>query len=373
MKVGLITYHSAYNFGSVLQAYASQEVIKQLGADVKIINYRMNSQKQYYSLLGYGKGIKVPLKKLMMLPQLSGRKKRRLRYEQFIADNMSLTFEVNEPDEFDIFNDSFDVYVSGSDQIWNLHSNEFNRVGIEYMKPYLLTFTNHKKISYASSIVNMNEDELLKLKKYLLEFKYISCREKSSSLCLKRILNRPINTVLDPTLLVSKIKWNDLADKSTNRNIVNSYILYYSLKNFKDTYYDLLQLREIAKKEKLLIVAITPLIPVIPLRGIVNVIDAGPLEFLDLIRNAELIATDSYHGTLFSISFEKKFYYIKNTAGDQNMRATQILSALSLTDRMIDSFRDIVIDKNINYSEVMECRESLIKESMIYFEEALLN
>ena len=84
-KVGVITYHSAYNFGSVLQAYATQKVVQELGYEVKIINYRMQSQFQYYSMLHFNYGIKTFLKDLLHLPQLNKYITRKKRFEQFIS------------------------------------------------------------------------------------------------------------------------------------------------------------------------------------------------------------------------------------------------------------------------------------------------
>ena len=94
MKVGIITYHAAYNFGSVLQAYATQQIIDDLGCTPYMINYRIPFQRNYYGLLGYGRGIKAPIKKLMMVPQISERKERADRYEKFINCQMNLTKKI---------------------------------------------------------------------------------------------------------------------------------------------------------------------------------------------------------------------------------------------------------------------------------------
>ena len=98
-----------------------------------------------------------------MLPQLPKRIIRKNKYENFIS-KMNLSKEINSPYEFNNNFKDFDLFVSGSDQIWNLHSNEFINSGKEYMDPYLLSFTNKRKVSYASSIVNMTDDELLSIK-----------------------------------------------------------------------------------------------------------------------------------------------------------------------------------------------------------------
>ena len=158
-KIGIITYHSAYNFGSVLQAYATQKILETLGYEATILNYRMKSQYEYYSIIHIKQGLKSFLKDLLHIPQIKQYIARKNRFEKFIS-SLNLTHEFAEPDEAKHFENQFDIFISGSDQIWNKHSNELDSVDWSYMDPYLLTFTNKKKISYASSIVNMTSDEL---------------------------------------------------------------------------------------------------------------------------------------------------------------------------------------------------------------------
>lgn len=372
MKVGIITYHSAYNFGSVLQAYATQQIIKSLGCMPYIINYRIPFQKKYYGLLGYGSGVKAPLKKLMMVPQLSARKKRANRYEQFISQRMNLTQKISSPEEADQFKDSFDVYISGSDQIWNLHSNEFINSGIQYMKPYLLDFTNKKKISYASSVTNMNDEELVQLKPELEKFFAISAREMSASQSLSRLLAKEISTVLDPTLLITREKWLSLIPKEIEQYTEEPFVLYYSLKNYMETKQDLISLATITLKMGLKLIVLTPLIPLVKMEGVINAANAGPWEFIDLIRKAKMIITDSYHGMLFSINFKKDFLYLRNKQGDHGLRATQLLDLLEIKNRIIDEVTEINLNSKVEYVEANVKLESKRIESIKYLKDAIL-
>lgn len=372
MKVGIITYHSAYNFGSVLQAYATQQIIKSLGCMPYIINYRIPFQKKYYGLLGYGSGVKAPLKKLMMVSQLSARKKRANRYEQFIGQRMNLTQKISSPEEADQFKDSFDVYISGSDQIWNLHSNEFINSGIQYMKPYLLDFTNKKKISYASSVTNMNDEELVQLKPELEKFFAISAREMSASQSLSRLLAKEISIVLDPTLLITGEKWLSLMPKEIEQYTEEPFVLYYSLKNYMETKQDLISLVTITLKMGLKLIVLTPLIPLVKMEGVINAANAGPWEFIDLIRKAKMIITDSYHGMLFSINFKKDFFYLRNKQGDHGLRATQLLDLLEIKNRIIDEVTEINLNSKVEYVEANVKLENKRIESIKYLKDAIL-
>lgn len=372
MKIGLITYHSAYNFGSVLQAYATEVILEHLGYKVSVINYRIPFQTKYYGPLGYGKGLKAPLKKAMMLPSLPERKKRSERYESFIRHNMKLTALITDPKEAKQFKEVFDVYISGSDQIWNIHSNEFIHSGIEYMNPYLLTFTDKKKISYASSIVNMSDNELCGIIPELKRFSHISCREPSAAERIGSLLEKEVDYVCDPTLLLTGEEWKDILVQYAYRPYTEKkYALYYSLKNYAETKHDLERFASFAKRKNLLIVALTPLIPVIKMRNVINAVDAGPIEFLNLIRGAECIFTDSYHGTLFSINFERPFFYIKNPGGDHGARASEIFALLDIKDRMIETIGNQDIDKQIDYQAVNEKLDELREHSIDYLRNAI--
>ena len=245
MKVGLITYHSAYNFGSVLQAYATQETIKKLGHDVKIINYRMPSQKNFYSLFPKKLGIKRILINILMIPTVRKRVLRQKKYEILFEKIFNLSEEINEPEELEKFSDVFEIYVSGSDQVWNNKSNEY--IGVDwkrYMGPYLLNFTAHKKVSFASSPESMTKAEIEEIKDELLKFNKISCREQHSSELLYDILNMRIETVLDPTLLLREKEWLNLASGWDNKYTKQKYIFYYVFKgvrglNFNKNFYSL--------------------------------------------------------------------------------------------------------------------------------------
>lgn len=368
MKVGLITYHSAYNFGSVLQAYATESVLNQLECETVVLNYRIPFQKKFYGLLGYGEGIiKAPLKKLFMLPLLPKRIIRKHKFEDFIS-KMNLSKEINSPYEFNNNFKDFDLFVSGSDQIWNFHSNEFINSGKEYMDPYLLSFTNKRKVSYASSIVNMTDDELLSIKDKLEKFDYISCREQLAVERLNQIITKKSSKVIDPTLLLSSENWGKLAQPN---KIEKNYILYYSLKGYRYIRKDLIKLSNLSEKYDMQVIALAPLAPVVHQKNVINFTDAGPVDFLTLIKNASLVVTDSYHGMLFSINFRKEFYYLKNVPGANFVRTDDVLSLLDLNSRIIKDVNLINIDNKVNYDFTDQKLPVLREESINYLKNAI--
>ena len=285
-NVGLITYHSAYNFGSVLQAYATEKVIESLGYNVQILNYRMQSQYDYYSMFHMNQGIKCLMKDLFHLPQIRQYIQRKHRFEAFIS-KMNLTEKFKEPEEAQAYSTAFDVFISGSDQIWNKHSNELISVDWKYMDPYLLTFTSHKKVSYASSIVNMTTEELRKIADRIKEFDSVSFREPESCGRLFQIAGIQSDFVLDPTLLLRRQDWEKVRGELPTEVRDKRYILYYALEGMKKTNAIMPELRQFAEKKGCVLVMLTPLSFSMNGKNVYNMIDAGPEEFLSLIYHAQ--------------------------------------------------------------------------------------
>ena len=369
-KIGVITYHSAYNFGSVLQAYATQESIEKIGYSVEIVNYRMKSQIKYYSMIHLNNGLKAFLKDLLHLPQIGKYITRKNRFEQFIEE-LNLTKEFNEPEEVDEADGMFDIFVSGSDQIWNKHSNELEESEWKYMYPYLLCFTNKKKVSYASSIVNMKDEELTYIVDKVKKFDKISFREKASCDRFKSLFGIESNEVLDPTLLLNSEEWSSKIGTIPEKMINKKYILYYALEGVKKTRKIMPKLQKMAKRKGCVLVVITPLSCFTYSKGVINAIDAGPKEFLGWIKGAELVITNSYHGTLFSVNLGTNFYTLQEKESTDN-RIKGILLKLELEKRIISDVDSILYEKEeINFQDVWKNLDIYRKESIEFLKKAL--
>ena len=369
-KIGVITYHSAYNFGSVLQAYATQESIEKIGYSVEIVNYRMKSQIKYYSMIHLNNGLKAFWKDLLLLQQIGKYITRKKRFEQFIEE-LNLTKEFNEPEEVDEADGMFDIFVSGSDQIWNKHSNELEESEWKYMYPYLLCFTNKKKVSYASSIVNMKDEELTYIVDKVKKFDKISFREKASCDRFKSLFGIESNEVLDPTLLLNSEEWSSKIGTIPEKMINKKYILYYALEGVKKTRKIMPKLQKMAKRKGCVLVVITPLSCFTYSKGVINAIDAGPKEFLGWIKGAELVITNSYHGTLFSVNLGTNFYTLQEKESTDN-RIKGILLKLELEKRIISDVDSILYEKEeINFQDVWKKLDIYRKESIEFLKKAL--
>lgn len=360
LNIGIITYHAAYNYGSVLQAYATQTKLADLGHNVTMIDYRSEEGKRYYERLYFrGQGLKSTLADLTMMPVAGRRKLRMKRFEQFIHTNLQLSAkQYHTPEELNELTEAFDIAVSGSDQIINKHSNELARVDWKYMDPYLLKWARCGKISYASSPATMTDEELDYIGLTLSQFDALSARERSACARLERVSGQYVEHVCDPTLLLTADEWMEHVPACRRMAVGEEpYLLFYSLLRPKRAAGVFNQLREMSKRIGMIIAVLTPMAGNVPnCPELLNVLEAGPEEFLSLIRHAQAVVTDSYHGTLFSINFHKTFWvYTEGTKEHElGTRRGQILQELTLTDRIITDFTQIPAVAVTNKGQVID-------------------
>ena len=351
MKIGIITFHGSHNHGSVLQAYATQKTIEILGYDSQIINFRMESQKRYYSLYPKGYGMMVLGQDILMLPLHHKRVVRARKFEDFIRKMELSGPEMRNREELQSIVDNYDVYLTGSDQIWSNRIPEFAGSKEDFTGVYFFDFAENNKprIAYASSVGEITYNELVEKKDWLEKFVSISTREKYGVDLLKRIVGKDIELVLDPTFLLNKQQWGELA--GDERLIKEPYVFLYTLHGIKHGIKWGRILKRFSKKTGLRIVAVSPFFPITTV-GIHNVVDAGPIDFLNLVKNAELVFTDSFHGTAFSINMNKPFYsYVGKNTGDN--RKMGIMKQFGLESRALESLEDIfgINDYSLDYKD----------------------
>lgn len=367
-KIGIITFHNAHNYGAMLQAFALQEKVKNMNYNVEIINYRNPKFEEGYKVANWKKinakqYIKNIIKSTVLRKQYYGRYN---AFKQFERDKFKLS-EVYESEENLLANPPmYDVYIAGSDQIWNT-----NIVG-RLSDAYTLNFKTYDgiKISYAASIGNSNIDEKYtdEFKKKIEKIDYISVREENAKHELQKIIEKNVNVVLDPTLLLSKEHWENIINKSLNKNrIKEKYILVYIFKE-KPEYIEMVNY--LSEKTGYKIVQFN--IKSKYKNTLCSAYESGPIEFIDLIKNAEYVCTDSFHGTVFSIIFNKAFFVFPFESTIS--RFNNLLGKLNLLDRIISSkseFEKIDFNKKIDYIEVNELLEEERKKSVLFLENAI--
>ena len=349
MKIGIITFHRAINYGALLQTYALNKVLNDMGVDAEVIDYRAEYIENIYYK---GKNGGSLLKKIDFLRVRIKTLKKYIKFYKFSKENIQASKPVNK--ETIAENEGkYDMYISGSDQVWNPDCTEFD-------KTYFLDFTTKgKKASYAASIgtKTMNERYEAEALKLISDFSHISIREKQGMEYLKE-KGISAQIVLDPTLLLNKAKWLEASKKSKYEK--DKYVLLYMLVYSES-------LVSFAKK-----LATEKGCKVIKVgrgkdKGIIYAPNLGPDEFLSLFNNAEYVVTNSFHGTAFSINFNKKFYVeYQNVKNSRNSRMEDILNNFGLKNRIINESDKKYCDEEIDYVSVNKKLDEERKKSIDY-------
>lgn len=370
-KIGLITFHASHNCGSILQAFALQKIIKdKLGYNVEIIDYCTPQQDKLYSI--YSKEItpKKILRNIWFSFFYKILKKHYDDYEKGIhkylvlSDKKYTSFSsLNNIDEL------YDILICGSDQIWNIACEDYDDA-------YFLAFSNSKKkIAYAPSFgaVNINQyaDDVEQYKHYLKDFHALSMREKNGKKWLEQLTNRNVELILDPTVLLTKDDWENYFNiKTTNQK----FIFYYAFSYSKEVNQKVKEISDITNLPVLMFDA-TAWVRRRLYRYNFNLTKStGPDMFFYLMKNAQLVFTTSFHGTVFSAIFEKTFWFLDSSMHNKDDdRALTMLEQFGITNRMVhvNDILDKDIFEQVDYEKVKEKIKPQQKYSLEYLENAI--
>lgn len=365
--VGIITMHRVLNHGSALQAWATQEAISRLGYDAKIIDYfypNGNHMKR-------GGGLKAVATFVLHLLQGFPAHKKRKRYEKFREVYFRLTAPYPTKSSIHDYPPGFDIYVSGSDQIWNpRYTNADGTFFLDFAPE------GKRKISYASSFAcgTLEADVEEKVAGWLQSFDAISVRERNAVKIIDRLMPGKAVVTCDPTLLLTPEDYWQIADKSIIRPC-EPYILVYCLKYAYDPYPYATRLVEEAARQtglQVLCVDFTSL-QKIHAPHVRNFHDGlGPSEFLWLFAHAEMVITTSFHGTAFALNFGKSVYSIVmgGDFGDDRMKS--LLHLCGIPERAIPmGTKGIRFDTGMDNAKVQGRLEELRRFSMDFLKENL--
>ena len=376
MRTGLLTFHHAHHYGAQLQAFALMKKIEGMGTECEIINYVRPDTTEGNRLFKSGLSARALLSNVNTLFNYSHLKKRYARFESFINDDMRLSGKFYHSYE-ELLKDApeYDAYVCGSDQIWNPLIFKENTFDPAFFADFA---KGGRRIAYAPSfgITEIPEDKREDLKGYLEHFDCLSVREKQGEKIIRDVAGRDSVTVLDPTLLLTGEEWGGLSAEPIFKE---PYILCYFISD-PGGYSG--YVKALSEKYRLPVVSLCGARRVVPQTRHI-VLDAGPREFLGLFRNASMVCTNSFHGTVFSITFKKDFYSFAtalNTEKTVNSRLYNILEKLGLIDRIFSSeikagdFLSRINDRTnlIDYASVYETLQKEREMSYKYLKDSLL-
>ncbi|MCM1334431.1 MAG: polysaccharide pyruvyl transferase family protein [Bacteroides sp.] len=376
-KVAIVTlFHGNYNFGGQLQAYALQKVIAGYGIECEVVNYHPRNKYKRIRVLKFSVVIFRFYHKAQFKIHVLTSKKLKQDFKKKSELFESFMREIPQTKEYcdDMLSDikdRYDYWISGSDQVWNPE--------IFYGAPlYLLKGVQGKKISYAASSSNAyyNKKQTEELKISLSDFTALSCREEALTNAIHRVTEKEVFTVLDPTLLPDSKAWDELSIKPDvdekyafvylihASDIARKNIYYYCHKhNLKMIIVPHAQGWYKSAEEKYYDIQATAI---------------GPKEWIGYIKYAEIVFTDSFHGTIFSVNYHKNFISFEKLTGNEEVdvqsRKYSILKQLSLLERCVPysfDLEDRIVKTDIDYSMADKVMKELRTSSEDFLKKAL--
>lgn len=363
-KVAVSTIFYVCNYGTVLQAYATQQILDRLGYESEIIRYIPERLSNRRVLLSTGDASRSrALRNVVSIAvRTPGNIINRRIFDRFAEKHLTLTEKTykNVQEVASSLPDA-EIFMTGSDQVWNSRYNE----GIDAV--YYLSFVpeDKKKISYAASIGgdDFEEDEKIEIKRILERYDAISVREKSAKEAISALGIDGVEHVLDPTMLLYKDEWKKLVSP---RRVNNRYLLIYTLGRDKT----LIDIGAAIAKERGLKLVKIGLDFLWSLKLHKNDQFCTPNEFLSYFWYADYVVTNSFHGLCFSLNFDKQFSIVlpKTYA----TRLESLLEQFELTSRTVRSVGDLYHQKSsIDYTAVNKRIDDARRHSLSFLRNAL--
>lgn len=363
MRIGILTFHRAYNYGAVLQCYALQQYLSSLGHDVEVIDYRqkwIDACFTPFSWLMFKYNLHHPRLMLQYVKTFLKRKsilcKRKVFFDDFVSNFLKVSCKpVYAPQDIP---NCYDAIIIGSDQLWGRWC-----LGNQLDKIYLGIFPRKKgtkligySISSDADSIDMLNDNY-QLIKVLSNFSAISFREKNIANYVQQITGKSCPITLDPTLLCDEDTWNPLINQDWSRK---KYIVIY-------------QVRGIEKYKELLYNKAT--IIANSFSDKCDIIDLSDMhysvtDFISIIKYAKFVVTTSFHATVFSIIFKTPFYALILNDGRDN-RYENLCEEMNLSDRCINVDID-KFDVNTDFSDMNERLSKISSDSKEFIIKNLL-
>lgn len=369
MKVAIFSPYLSNNYGTVLQAYALQTMLSDLGYSSDYINWRIVSNSLikksvflvshpffFYHLRKYNAVSKKDLHYNFLCE--ADYKKTFYKNEEFVKRNMSINTQTYDFIELTKLEKMYDTFIVGSDQTWTPYS-------FYQYSPYYLSFVKERRKinSYGCSLGTNSIPKYFKsfLRKKLSRFNKISCRDRINIDSLKHITGRDITHVVDPTLLIDPIKWEKVMMPIPH--LPECFILCYILGE-RDCVSDYAEKLSKEKGIPVYYILTRPKYNVKAncLKGV------GVSEFLWLIKEAKYVVTDSFHGTIFSINLGTNFVSFDKFSGNEldNGRVKDLLDTYGLSSHFRKGNESFLIPEEIDFSVVHESIANYRKNSISY-------
>lgn len=337
MRIGLYTIHAVYNVGAMLQTFALITVLKRRGCDVEIINVLTEELDRRNHHRGNTSPFRSFLRKMYIYVH-PGIRRMEQNFEGF-HKKFPLTKRYYSNKEYIESPNQYDIHLVGSDQVWNTQK------GYKHSELCYLNYLPKEAVkkSYASSF---GTTEIIKddgkIREALLSFTSLSVREDKAVDFVERLIGKKCDQVLDPTFLLMSEEWNQFLEEKPI--VKGKYILYYGVNEDKSTWDILCEAKRMLNAK--LVGYPGPLPPKYHFDKYIY--NGGPLQFINLIKNAEMVITSSYHGLAFAINYHKKFMLVKY--GERMERMESLLRLLNANEFFVRTQEDVIRILELNNS-----------------------
>ena len=367
-KVGICT-DTGWNYGSALQSYATKEILSSLGCQGEVIKLSgslvpgrdvrikkaliMGARMLCYSPEKFFRSVPDPEEKDLT-------QKTKAEFQKFYDEKIMPVFLSEHKLKTLAHRDEYAAFLCGSDQIWITTAY--------YVDPfYYLAFApKEKRIAFAPSFGRefIPEFNRKKISRYLKDIPVLSVREDSGAKLIRELTGKTVPVLADPTLVLDREQW--ISCLGLQKSYVQEpYVLAYFLSRPSERAQNMM--KAMGKRGYKIIT--------LPYQRKGSWFDraeeAGPKEFLQLLLNASLVCTDSFHGTAFSVNFEKNFYAFQRDYGSEANQSTRLTSLLGKTELMCRFDPDSEQDQNIDFSFSRAVLNEEREKSIEYLRKAL--
>lgn len=376
MKIGIITFNSAHNYGAVLQAWSLQTYLQKLGHEVDIVNLRLSAIDNVYVMAVKKKYVdnrylNAAINQARIVKRCVGDPKKYKRYrafENFINHKLHVTKVYRNSEELKADESLvYDVLIAGSDQIWNSSLTK------KVIGAYFLDFAGKevKRISYAASIgrKELPKEEIDLIREYLRNFDYISVREINAWKAVQPLTEKEVKIVADPTFLLEKKDFDGLRKPYP---VKEPYIYVHNVHLAKED----ARLNSVAEE-----LSLRTGLPIVSNRKeqyfskeIKNrkFLTGTPEEFIGVISEAEYVVTNSFHATVFALIYHRNFITIPHITNPDRMQ--NLLRELGVENHLMASVKMLPEDLSeldIDYDSVEKKKKSMREESVEFLNKAL--
>lgn len=364
MRIGILTYHFANNYGAALQAYCMQSILREQGVETEFIDFRSKLQISNNSLFSSPTSLGNCIKNIIRMPHYSSRKHRIDTFIEFRKERLTLTVQsfsdVKEVLEF--AESKYDALVVGSDQIWNPSAPDFDEIYFNISASKIPVY------AYAVSLGTAKAIELAKYKSQITKFSDISVREVASINILSELDSGICaKGVLDPTLLPNISMLEKLVEPPRCKG--EAYVACYYLGRQGSTKFKK-AVKALADKFGYNIYFINANYGLTSYgHGVIS--DCGPDEFLGFLKYARFVCTNSFHATALSIRFNVPFFDFENSR-TKDTRKIDLLNRLDIPDRIVWDYNVSQInDYRMHEMDLEEKLASLRINSMNFIQNAI--